>query len=91
MHTTRQAISFLMKLIADRVSTLFSLRAEVPLTAAQSRVVMYLEACGGGPWSQKKIEQFDNELYYAKMAAAWCFSICIIKFLWIQIVKNQFI
>ena len=60
MHTTRQAISFLMKLIADRVSTLFSLRAEVPLTAAQSRVVMYLEACGGGPLSQKEIEQYLN-------------------------------
>ena len=26
-----------------------------------------------------KIEQFNNEFYYAKMAAAWCFSICIIK------------
>lgn len=49
-----------MKLIADRVSTLFSLRAEVPLTAAQSRVVMYLEACGGGPLSQKEIEQYLN-------------------------------
>ena len=60
MHTTRQAISFLMKLIADRVSTLFSLRAEVPLTAAQSRVVMYLEACGGGPLFQKEIEQYLN-------------------------------
>ena len=60
MHTTRQAISFLMKLIADRVSTLFCLRAEVPLTAAQSRVVMYLEACGGGPLSQKEIEQYLN-------------------------------
>ncbi|MBR3945017.1 MAG: winged helix-turn-helix transcriptional regulator, partial [Akkermansia sp.] len=40
--------------------TLFSLRAEVPLTAAQSRVVMYLEACGGGPLSQKEIEQYLN-------------------------------
>ena len=27
----------------------------------------------------EKIEQFNNELYYAKMAAAWCFSICIIN------------
>jgi len=60
MHTTRQAISFLMKLIADRVSTLFRLRIEAPLTAAQSRVVMYLEACGGGPLSQKEIEQYLN-------------------------------
>lgn len=49
-----------MKLIADRVSTLFSLRAEVPLTAAQSRVVMYLEACKGGPLSQREIEQYLN-------------------------------
>lgn len=56
----RQAISFLMKLITDRVSTLFSLRAEIPLTSAQSRVVMYLEACGGGPVSQRDIEQYLN-------------------------------
>lgn len=59
MHT-RQAISFLTKLIADRVSTLFSLRADMPLTAAQSRVVMYLEANGGGPLSQKEIEEYLN-------------------------------
>lgn len=26
-----------------------------------------------------KIESFNNEQYYAKMAAAWCLSICIIK------------
>ena len=26
-----------------------------------------------------KISEFDNEQYYAKMAAAWCLSICIIK------------
>lgn len=56
----RQAISFLMKLIADRVSTLFLQRADVPLTAAQSRVIMYLEACGGGPLSQREIEQYLN-------------------------------
>lgn len=56
----REAISFLMKLIADRVSTLFSLRADVPLTAAQSRVVMYLEAQRGGPVPQRDIEQYLN-------------------------------
>lgn len=56
----RQAISFLMKLIADRVSTLFSLRAEVPVTAAQGRLLMYLEARGGGPVSQRDIEQYLN-------------------------------
>ncbi len=55
-----QTISFLMKLIADRVSTLFSLRAEVPVTAAQGRVLMYLEARGGGPVSQHDIEQYLN-------------------------------
>ncbi len=55
-----QAISFLMKLITDRVSTLFSLRADLPVTAAQSRVLMYLEACGGGPLSQKQLEQYLN-------------------------------
>lgn len=57
---TRQAISFLIKLITDRVETLFSLRAEIPVTAAQSRVLMYLEACGGGPVSQKELEQYLN-------------------------------
>lgn len=59
MHN-RQAISFLMKLIADRVSTLFLQRTDVPLTAAQTRVVMYLEACGGGPLSQREIEHYLN-------------------------------
>ena len=56
----RQAISYLMKLITDRLSALFLQRAELPLTAAQSRVVMYLEACGGGPLAQKDIEQYLN-------------------------------
>ena len=56
----RQAISFLMKLIADRVSTLFSLRADTPVTAAQGRLLMYLEACGGGPVAQRDIEQYLN-------------------------------
>lgn len=55
-----QAISFLMKLIADRVSTLFSLHADMPVTAAQGRLLMYLEACGGGPVSQRSIEQYLN-------------------------------
>lgn len=55
-----QAISFLMKLIADRVSTLFSLRADMLVTAAQGRLLMYLEACGGGPVSQRSIEQYLN-------------------------------
>lgn len=59
MHN-RQAISFLMKLITDRVSTLFALKVDVPLTAAQSRVVMYLEARRGGPVSQREIEQYLN-------------------------------
>ena len=27
----------------------------------------------------QKISEFNNEQYYAKMAAAWCLSICIIK------------
>ena len=56
----RQAISYLMKLITDRLSALFLQRAELPLTAAQGRVVMYLEACGGGPLAQKDIEQYLN-------------------------------
>ena len=56
----RQAISFLMKLISDRVTCLFQQRADLPLTAAQSRVLMYLEACGGGPMSQRELEQYLN-------------------------------
>ena len=56
----RQAISFLMKLIADRVSTLFSLRADLKVTAAQSRVLMYLEVKGGGPMSQRELEEYLN-------------------------------
>ena len=59
-NQNRQAISFLMKLIADRVSTLFSLRADTPVTAAQGRLLMYLEARGGGPVSQRDIEQYLN-------------------------------
>ena len=59
-NQNRQAISFLMKLIADRVSTLFSLRADTPVTAAQGRLLMYLEACGGGPVAQRDIEQYLN-------------------------------
>lgn len=55
-----QTISFLMKLIADRVSTLFQLRADMPVTAAQGRLLMYLEARGGGPVSQRDIEQYLN-------------------------------
>lgn len=27
----------------------------------------------------KKIEEFNNEQYYAKMGAAWCLSMCIVK------------
>ena len=27
----------------------------------------------------KKITEFNNEKYYAKMAAAWCLSYCLIK------------
>lgn len=56
----RQAISFLMKLIADRVSTLFSLHADMPVTAAQSRVLMYLEVKGGGPMSQRELAEYLN-------------------------------
>lgn len=55
-----QTISFLMKLIADRVTTLFQLRADLPVTAAQGRLLMYLEARGGGPVSQRDIEQYLN-------------------------------
>lgn len=32
----------------------------MPVTAAQGRVLMYLEACGGGPVSQRSIEQYLN-------------------------------
>lgn len=53
-----ESISFLMKMITDRVTTLFRARAEMPLTAAQCRVVMYLESREGGPVSQREIEHF---------------------------------
>lgn len=49
-----------MKLITDRAATLFAQRVDVPVTSAQSRVMMYLEACGGGPVSQKELETYLN-------------------------------
>ena len=47
----------MMKLITDRVTTLYALQEELPLTAAQCRVLAYLQACGGGPVSQKAFER----------------------------------
>ena len=47
----------MMKLITDRVTTLYTLQEELPVTAAQCRVLAYLHACGGGPVSQKALER----------------------------------
>ncbi len=44
-----------MKMITDRMSSLFAPLMESVLTAPQCRVLMYLEACGGGPVSQRDI------------------------------------
>ncbi len=57
MNTKAHSISFLMKLITDRATTLFTMQEELPITVAQCRVLMYLEACGGGPISQKELER----------------------------------
>lgn len=53
-----KSVSFLMKMITERMTTLFRVRAAMPLTAAQCRVVMYLESREGGPVSQREIEHF---------------------------------
>lgn len=58
LREREESISFLMKIITDRTTTLFRARAEVPLTSAQCRVIMYLESRDGGPVSQREIERF---------------------------------
>lgn len=51
------AFTLLLKMIADRGRALFSSMAELPLTEAQCRVVLFIEECGGGPVPQKAIER----------------------------------
>lgn len=51
-------VIYLLKLITDRATVLFSEHVEIPLTSAQTRVLMYLERCSGGPVSQKELEQY---------------------------------
>ncbi|MBQ4614134.1 MAG: MarR family transcriptional regulator [Akkermansia sp.] len=58
MKANEQSISFMMKMITDRVSSLFAPRMASLLTAPQCRVLMYMEACGGGPVSQRDLGRY---------------------------------
>ena len=55
MEESQHSISFMMKMITDRVSSLFAPLMSSVLTAPQCRVLMYLETRGGGPVSQRDI------------------------------------
>ena len=55
MEESQHSISFMMKMITDRVSSLFAPLMASVLTAPQCRVLMYLETRGGGPVSQRDI------------------------------------
>lgn len=57
MEDINHNITVLMKMIADRGSVLFSQEADFPLTAAQCRVIVYVEGCGQEPVSQRSIER----------------------------------
>ena len=48
----------MMKMITDRVSSLFAPRMASLLTAPQCRVLMYMETCGGGPVSQRDLGRY---------------------------------
>lgn len=52
------SIPFLMRLISDRLSTLFAERADCPVTAAQARVIMYLKKQEGREVTQHELEQY---------------------------------
>lgn len=52
------SIPFLMRLISDRLSTLFAERADCPVTAAQARVMMYLKKQEGREVTQHELEQY---------------------------------
>lgn len=58
MKANEHSISFMMKMITDRVSSLFAPRMASLLTAPQCRVLMYLETCGGGPVSQRDLGRY---------------------------------
>lgn len=50
---------FLMKMVSDRADALFAQRVgTLGVTAPQCRVLMHLESRGGGPVSQKELEQY---------------------------------
>lgn len=52
-------ISFLMKIVSDRAETLFLRElGSGMVTAAQCRVLMYLESKGGQPVSQRDLERY---------------------------------
>lgn len=55
MEGSEHSISFMMKMITDRISSLFAPRMASMLTAPQCRVLMYLETRGGGPVSQRDL------------------------------------
>lgn len=57
MEDINHNIAVLMKMISDRGAVLFSQEADLPLTAAQCRVLMYVGNCGQEPVSQRSIER----------------------------------
>lgn len=57
MEDINHNITVLMKMITDRGAVLFSQESELPLTAAQCRVMMYIGNCGQEPVSQRSIER----------------------------------
>lgn len=52
------SIPFLMRLITDRMSTLFAEMADCPITAAQARVLMYMKRQGKRPVTQRELEKY---------------------------------
>lgn len=58
MKANEHSISFMMKMITDRVSSLFAPRMASLVTAPQCRVLMYMETCGGGPVSQRDLGRY---------------------------------
>lgn len=58
MQQDTPSIGFMMKMITDRMSSLFAPLMESELTAPQCRVLMYMETRGGGPVSQSDIGRY---------------------------------
>lgn len=52
-------LTYLIKLIADRQETLFTQKAgPIPVTAPQSRLLLYLQSRNGAPVSQRELEHY---------------------------------